>query len=71
MANEIKADPNDKLARVIVPIVQGQIVSYLNDHAEALAEGVEKHAVVHSLAKRIINDLLCAETRARLAEALR
>lgn len=67
--NEVKADPRDPLARVIAPIVQGQIVSYLNDHGHQL-KGVNRTTLVQSLSKRIINDLLCACTRARLRQAV-
>lgn len=66
------------LEGVIKPIVEGQIRSYLNDHPE-IAEAysgkrrpglTKREAIVNSMAKRISNDLLCAETRVRLVTAL-
>jgi len=69
---------SDPLERVIRPIVEGQIVSYLNDHpeiAEAYTgkryDGRSKAAALkNSLAKRIVRDLLCADTRVRLEAAV-
>jgi hypothetical protein len=58
---------------VIAPIVQGQIRSYLNDHGRQLLSakhGMDRDTIIQSLSKRIINDLLCAGTRARLRQAI-
>mgnify|MGYP001586950427 CR=1 FL=1 len=65
----------DPLERIIRPIVEGQVRSFLHDHPEIadahagkLRPGVTKaEALTGSIAKRIIRDLLCAETRVRLA----
>ena len=66
----------DKLRSIISPIVEGQIKSFINDHPEIL-EGIKwKHQrpkadqLKDSLAKRIVNDLTCGTTTARLAAAL-
>jgi hypothetical protein len=68
--NEIKADPNDALARIVAPLVQGQIRSFLNDHGHQLRAQLDRDTIIQALSKRIINDLLCAGNRARLASAL-
>ena len=69
---------DDALANVIKPIVEGQIRSYLSDHPE-IAEAYsakrpewksKTQALTDSLAKRIVRDLLCAETRVRLVGAI-
>ena len=67
----------DPLERVIRPIVEGQLYSFINDHPE-VPEAVnwfkprkdKRTTFVNSVAKRIIRDLLCPETRVRLAAAL-
>lgn len=67
----------DGLARIIRPIVEGQIRSFLNDHP-VIAEAVnwrfsapsKREALVASIGKRINRDLLCGATTARLAAAL-
>lgn len=67
----------DALERVIRPIVEGQIRSFTNDHPEVV-EAVnwykprkdKRVTFVNSLAKRIVRDLLCETSRARLVEAL-
>lgn len=67
----------DPLARVIAPIVEGQIRSFLHDHPEIAAAHAGKRrpgrtqtdALVDSIAKRIVRDLLCADTRVRLVAA--
>lgn len=66
----------DPLERVIRPIVEGQIRSFLHDHPEVLEGWSGKHsqktrleAVKDSLAKRVVRDLLCSETRVRLRAA--
>ena len=66
------------LAKIISPIVEGQIRSFLHDHPEVadawtgrLSPGKTKvMAVKDSLAKRIVRDLLCDGTVARLRTAL-
>lgn len=66
-----------ELERVVRPIVEGQIRSFINDHPE-VASSVDWYkprqdkaqTFVNSLSKRIIRDLLCKETRARLIAAL-
>lgn len=64
--------------RVIRPIVEGQIRSFLNDHPE-IASGCTRHVyqsktaeawITDSLSKRITRDLTCGSTTARLAKAL-
>lgn len=67
----------DPLERVIRPIVEGQIRGFLKEHP-ALIEAVDWYkprkdkavTFTNSLAKRIIRDLTCATSRARLAAAL-
>ena len=65
-------------AKIIRPIVEGQIRSFLHDHPEVaeawtgrLSPGKTKvMAVKDSLAKRVVRDLLCDDTVARLRAAL-
>jgi hypothetical protein len=67
----------DPLERVVRPVVEGQIGSFINDHPKIL-EAVDwfkprknvRQTLVSSIAKRIVLDLLCAETRVRLVQAL-
>lgn len=68
----------DALEKVIRPIVEGQIRSFLHDHPE-VADGwtgkrsdgrTKATAVMNSLAKRIARDLLCPDTRVRMMAAL-
>ena len=68
----------DDLERVIRPIVEGQIKSFLNDYP-AIAKlkagkrfGKEVTIGDHasSIAKRIVRDLLCEQTRVRLEAAI-
>lgn len=68
----IKGWPSDPAARVVAPIVEGQVRSFINDHPEMItpARGTSYEQIILSLSKRIINDLLCAENRARLDAAL-
>lgn len=63
--------------QVIRPIVEGQIKAFFNDHPDAAGDGswskakkspVEK--LKNSIAKRIIGELLCEQTRTRLISAL-
>jgi hypothetical protein len=67
----------DPLEKVLRPIVEGQVRSFANDHPEVVAavdwykpRVDKKTTFVNSLSKRIIRDLLCAETRVRLIDAL-
>lgn len=68
----------DPLEEVIRPIVEGQLRSFANDHPECV-EAVnwfkprtdKKLTFVNSVSKRIIRDLLCADTRMRLVRALK
>ena len=67
----------DPLEQVIRPIVEGQIRSFTYDHPEVV-EAVKwfkprddkRVTFINSVAKRILRDLLCPDTRARLAAAL-
>lgn len=68
----IKANMRSPLARVIAPIVAGQVRSYINDHPDhfVVQRGRTHEQIAVSISKRIINDLLCACTCARLTAAL-
>lgn len=57
------------LGRVIAPIVDGQIRSFLNDHPEALGKMDARQFRV-SLTKRILNDLLCVDSAQRMSAVL-
>ena len=67
----------DALERVIRPIVEGQLRSFLNDHPEVV-EAVKwykpradkKVTFINSVTKRIVRDLTCPFTRARIEAAL-
>ena len=67
----------DPLERVIRPIVEGQVRGFLKEHP-SIAKAVDWYAprsdgattLVNSLSKRILRDLLCADTRVRLVAAL-
>lgn len=67
----------DDLERVIRPIVEGQLRSFAKDHPEVI-EAVNWYkrrpdktvTFVNSVAKRIVRDLTCLNTRARLEAAL-
>lgn len=64
----------DALEKIFRPIVEGQLRSYVADHPEVLAglrgsKGTKHRAFVASVSKRILGDLLCAQTRMRLAAA--
>lgn len=65
------------LGKVVTSVVEGQIKSFLKDHPEITEAVIWKHshktkqdALISSLAKRIIRDLCCAQTEARLRTAL-
>src|SRR5258708_7301695 len=66
-----------KLEKIIRPIVDGQIRAFLKEHPEIVkAVGWYKPrrdkttTFVNSLSKRIVRDLTCGNTTARLAAAL-
>lgn len=67
----------DPLERVIRPIVEGQIRSFTYDHPEVVdavnwfkPRKDKRETFVNSLAKRVVRDLLCPMSRARLEAAL-
>lgn len=65
----------DALARVLTPVVEGQIRSYLSDHPEMIDAFAgkwrpKKEGIVRSISKRILTDLLCPQTRLRLVAAI-
>ena len=68
----------DPLEKIIRPIVEGQIRGFLKEHPEILdrVNWFKPRAhdrattFTNSLAKRIVRDLVCATTRARLETAL-
>jgi hypothetical protein len=65
---------DDALAKIIRPIVEGQIRSFIHSHPN-IVEGVDwrfsqatkEEALVASIAKRVNRDLLSEQTRLRLA----
>lgn len=67
----------DPLEKIIRPIVEGQIRGFLKEHS-AIVEAVDWYkprddkavTFVNSLSKRIIRDLVCPSTRARVMAAL-
>lgn len=66
----------EALEAVLRPIVEGQIRSFANDHPEVLCavnwfkpRKDRKSTFVNSVAKRIMRDLLCTETRVRIGVA--
>lgn len=67
----------DDLEQIIRPIVEGQIRGFLKEHPSILKAvdwfkpGRDKSVIfVNSLSKRIVRDLVCPRTRARLTKAL-
>lgn len=67
----------DPLEKVIRPVVEGQIRSFINDHPEVVGavnwykpRPDKAQTLVNSLAKRIVRDLLCSDNRVRLVQAL-
>lgn len=68
---------DDELARIICPIVEGQIRSFIHSHPN-IVEGVDwrfsqdtkEEALVASIAKRINRDLLSEQTRLRVTAVL-
>lgn len=67
----------DPLEKIIHPIVEGQIRGFLKEHPK-LVEAVDWYkprkdkatTFTNSLAKRIVRDLTCGTTAARLRKAL-
>jgi hypothetical protein len=74
---DLPAPGMDPLEKVIQPIVEGQIRGFIKEHPSIL-DGVDWYkrrpnkavTLTNSLAKRIVRDLLCPTTRARLVTAL-
>jgi len=72
------SEVSDPLEAVLRPIVEGQVRSFFNDHPEIARAPAgsyrgQPRAVRDwhgSIVKRIMQDLLCAETRVRLEAAL-
>lgn len=68
---------DDKLARIVRPIVEGQIRSFIHSHPN-ITTGVDwrysqatpSEALVASIAKRIVRELLSDQTRVRLSAAM-
>jgi hypothetical protein len=68
---------NEELERIVRPIVEGQIRGFLKEHPR-LVDAVDWYkprtdkamTFVNSLSKRIVRDLTCGMTAARLAAAL-
>jgi hypothetical protein len=68
---------DDPLAKIIKPIVEGQIRSFLHAHpviADAVdwrhSHDTKTEALVSSIAKRVSRDLLCPQTRGRIKAAM-
>src|SRR5438034_10356296 len=67
----------DAVEKIIRPIVEGQIRGFIKEHPSILL-GVDwfkpsddkATTLINSLAKRIVRDLMCPTSRARLAAAL-
>lgn len=68
----------DEFERIIRPIVEGQIRGFLKEHPK-IVDAVDwykprKHdkatTFVNSLAKRLVRDICCAHSRARIKAAL-
>jgi len=68
----------DPLEKIVRPIVEGQIRGFLKEHPEILdrvnwykpRQHDKATTFTNSLAKRIVRDLVCDATRARLETAL-
>ena len=68
----------DPVEKIIRPIVEGQIRGFLKEHPEILnhvswfkpRQHDKATTFTNSLAKRIVRDLVCDATRARLEAAL-
>ena len=68
---------DDELAKIIRPIVEGQIRSFIHSHPGIVAgvdwrfsQDTKEEALVASIAKRVNRDLLSEQTRLRLLCAL-
>lgn len=68
---------DDKLAKVIRPIVEGQIRSFIHSHPNIItgvdwrySQATPSEALVASIAKRIVRELLSDQTRVRLSAAI-
>lgn len=67
----------DDLEKIIRPIVEGQIRGFLKEHP-SIIKAVDwykprtdkEKTFVNSLSKRIVRDLLCANSKARIRAAL-
>lgn len=68
---------SEKLARIIRPIVEGQIRGFCKEHPGVLnavdwykgKKGDKTTTFVNSISKRIVRDLLCKETVDRIEDA--
>lgn len=68
---------NDPLEKIIRPIVEGQIRGFLKEHP-GIVDAVDWYkprkdratTFTNSLAKRIVRDLLCANSKARIRAVL-
>lgn len=68
---------DDKLAKIIRPIVEGQIRSFIHSHPNIItgvdwrySQATPAEALVASIAKRISRELLSDQTRVRLSAAM-
>lgn len=77
-APRVEGDDRRAIERIVRPIVEGQIRGFLKEHP-ALVDAVDWYkprkddktkTFVDSLAKRIVRDLACRTTTARLKAAL-
>ena len=69
-----------KFDALVRRVVEGQVKSFINDHPEVITTGVatwktppgktRQAQLMDSIAKRVILDLTCEQTKAKLAEAL-
>ena len=68
---------SDPVEKIIRPIVEGQIRGFLKEHP-VIVDAVDWYkpsqdkaqTLINSLAKRIVRDLVCPTSRARLEAAL-
>lgn len=67
----------DSLEKIIRPIVEGQIKGFLKEHPEVLERVTwykprqdRTQTFINSLAKRIVRDLCCPQSRERVRAAL-
>ena len=73
----VPASVPSAVERIIRPIVEGQVRSFINDHPEVLdavkwfkPRKDKRQTLVNSITKRIVRDLLCEQTLMRLGSAL-